>query len=446
VEDAEDDGAGDAEDKHQESLTEEPLAHLLVCSLKGMVEAAALHEREEGEEEAIGVFAFEHEIDTEEDSGENVEDVREPEGQRGNEVAGGGCDGSLGALGDGFDAEAVGHGKPVDPGGEVGDADREFGGELAEVAQDGGKADGEEDRQDEGDTEDEKKDGRGAGDAAAADVRGGDAADDGHQDGGEEGTDVDDQQLLLQGPGEGEEEEDAEAEEDVAANVAARLLFTGREVGRRGGQRILLCRELDAASVRRGRSGAGVRRLVQAGEDGCDCFVRGKGGGVDGEAGEAGVEGVAAGETELGCGGVFEEGAADVLQHAAIEEGGEGGVEEDSEGGRGLLEEETVGEVLGGSAAEGEDGVGLAEGGGEGGGLEAAEAGFAVALEELGDCGSGALLEVSVEVEEVPAELGREKTADGGFAGSHEAGEDETFKVCGNKDGGGVGLLGQGIG
>jgi len=186
--------------------------------------------------------------------------------------------------------------------------------------------------------------------------------------------------------------------------------------------------------------------VVQGGENGCDCFVRGEGGGVDGEAGEAGVERVTAGEAELGCCGVFEDGAADVLQHAAIEEGGEGGVEEDGEGGRGLLEEETVGEVLGGSAAEGEDGIGLAEGGGECGGLEAAEAGFAMALEELGDRGSGALLEVSIEVEEVPAELGREKAANSGFARTHEAGKDETFKVCGSGDGGGVGLLGQGIG
>jgi len=241
VEDAEDDGAGDAEDEHQEALTEEPFAHLQVCSLEGMVETAALRKREEGEEEAIGVFAFEHEVDTEEDSCENVEDVCEPEGQRGNEVAGGSGDGSLGALGDGFDAEAVGHGKPVDPGGEVGDADREFGGELAEVAQNGRETDGEEDRQDEGDAENEKKDGYRAGDATATDVKGGDVADDGHQDGGEESADVDDQQLLLQGPGEGEEEEDAEAEEDVAANVAAGLFFTGGEVGRRGGQRILSC-------------------------------------------------------------------------------------------------------------------------------------------------------------------------------------------------------------
>ncbi len=191
--------------------------------------------------------------------------------------------------------------------------------------------------------------------------------------------------------------------------------------------------------------------MIQGGEDGGDGLLRGEGGGVDGEAGETGVEGVAAGKAELGLGWVREdrtgEGwSAEILKHAAVEEGGEGGVEEDGEGGGGLLEEEAVGEVFGGSAAEGEDGVGVAEGGGEGGGLETAEAGFAVALEELGDGGSGAVLEVGVEVEEVPAEALGEEAADGGLAGAHEAGEDETLKVRGNGEGGGLIRLGERVG
>src|ERR1700733_10628156 len=99
---------------------------------------------------------------------------------------------------------------------------------------------------------------------------------------------------------------------------------------------------------------------------------------------------MAALEAELGGGGVCEDGARDLLKHAAVEEGGEGGVEEDGEGGGGLLEEEAVGEVFGGSAAEGEDDVAVAEGRGEGSGFEAAEAGFAVLLEELRDGGVGA--------------------------------------------------------
>ena len=165
-------------------------------------------------------------------------------------------------------------------------------------------------------------------------------------------------------------------------------------------------------------------------------MVGGEVGGVDGEVGEAAVEGVAFVEAELGGGGVGEDGAGDVLQHAAVEEGGEGGVEEDGEGGGGLFEEEAVGELFGGSSAEGEDGVVVAEGGGEGGGFEAAEVGFAVVGEELGDGGAGACFEVGVEVEEAPVEAGGEEASDGGLACSHEAGEDEALEMRGD---GGVG-------
>ncbi len=154
-------------------------------------------------------------------------------------------------------------------------------------------------------------------------------------------------------------------------------------------------------------------------------------GGVDGEVGEAAVEGVAPGEAELGGGGVGEDGAGYVLQHAAIEEGGERGVEEDGEGVRGLFEEKAVGELFGGAAAEGEDGVVLAEGGGEGGGFEAAEVGFAVTLEELGDGGSGAGFEVGVEVEEGPVDAGGEEAAYCGLACSHETGEDKAAEMQG---------------
>jgi len=63
---------------------------------------------EEGEEEAVGVFAFEHEVDAEEDGGEDVEEVREPERDRGEEIAGGGIESADGALGDGVDAESCG--------------------------------------------------------------------------------------------------------------------------------------------------------------------------------------------------------------------------------------------------------------------------------------------------------------------------------------------------
>src|SRR5260370_12258777 len=111
------------------------------------------------------------------------------------------------------------------------------------------------------------------------------------------------------------------------------------------------------------------------------------------------------------------------MKYAAVEEGGEGGVEEDGEGGGGLFEEEAVGELFRGAAAEGEDGVVLAEGGGESGGFEAAEMGLAVALEELGDGGAGASLEVGVEVEEAPVEAGGEGGGDGGVSRSYRSRE-----------------------
>ena len=78
---------------------------------------------------------------------------------------------------------------------------------------------------------------------------------------------------------------------------------------------------------------------------------------------------MAGGEAGLGGGGVGEDGAggcgiAEVLEHAAVEEGGEGCVEEDGEGGRGLFEEEAVGQALGGASAEGDYGGPMGEGGG----------------------------------------------------------------------------------
>src|ERR1700730_14860873 len=50
------------------------------------------------------------------------------------------------------------------------------------------------------------------------------------------------------------------------------------------------CGKLDAESLPDGGSGLGVWRLVQGGEDGFDGVFGGEVGGVDGEAGETGVE------------------------------------------------------------------------------------------------------------------------------------------------------------
>jgi len=169
--------------------------------------------------------------------------------------------------------------------------------------------------------------------------------------------------------------------------------------------------------------------------------------------GEAAIDGLAGEEALLGGGGVGEIGAglrrgcgrAEVegLDHAAVVERGKGRIEKDGCGGRGLLEQEAVGEGFGGATAEGEDDVVAAERGGKCLRFKLTEAGFAVRGEDGWDGHVGAGLDVSVEVEEVPAEAVGEQAADGGLAGAHEAGEDEAAKVGrrgGGRDGHLVGL------
>jgi hypothetical protein len=62
----------------------------------------------------------------------------------------------------------------------------------------------------------------------------------GHENNGEERCDVEDQQLLLEGPGEGEQEKDADAEEDVSANGYTGFFVTAIEGDGWGGQLVLL--------------------------------------------------------------------------------------------------------------------------------------------------------------------------------------------------------------
>jgi hypothetical protein len=74
----------------------------------------------------------------------------------------------------------------------------------------------------------------------AAEVQLCDTDDNGHEDDGEESADVEDQQLLLEGPGEGEEKEDGDGEEDIAADGRSGLLLVRGEVREDGGQLVLL--------------------------------------------------------------------------------------------------------------------------------------------------------------------------------------------------------------
>ena len=111
--------------------------------------------------------------------------------------------------------------------------------------------------------------------------------------------------------------------------------------------------------------------------------------------------------------------------HAACEKGFHGRVEPDDWDALGL--EEFGSAVLRiGAAAECEysrfaEFDSAAESGAELGGLEQAEGGFAVALEEFGDAGAGGVFDELVEIDEAPGELAGELSADGGFAGAHEA-------------------------
>jgi hypothetical protein len=235
VQGGEDDGAADAEDEHEGALAEEPLAHAEIGDAEGLVKAFAGFDGNEGEEVVVRVIAFEHEVDAEEEGGEEIEDVAEPKRGGGEEVLRGGSDHALGPGGERVDSELVGHGEVLELGDDAGDAGGEVDGEVFEVVEDGGKADDEEAGDGDGYGGDESNDGDGAGGMPATDAEAHDLVDSGHEDDSEEGADVDDLQDLAEVPGEnqkegyGEDEEDVAADGDVMATVA--LQFFDRQNG-----------------------------------------------------------------------------------------------------------------------------------------------------------------------------------------------------------------------
>ena len=224
VEDREDDGAADAEDEHEQALAEEPFAHLGVGALEGGVEADAGSFGEERKKEVIGLAAFEHEVDAEKDGGEDVEEVAEPVGERGEEVGGRGGEGSLRLAGGRGKIDLLGEGEALEFRDQKREVRGEVGDELPEIADDGGKGDGEEeDERSDADSKQED-DGDDAGGAAAADLCVLNAQDERHKHDCKERADVDDLELFEQVPGEIQGEDHAEEEGDMAAgDVAARL-------------------------------------------------------------------------------------------------------------------------------------------------------------------------------------------------------------------------------
>ncbi len=149
VQESEDDGAGDSEDEHQEALADEPLADLLVGALEGVVEPNAAREREERKKEMIGMLAFEHEIEAKERGGEDVEEVREPQRERGEEIGCAGSEGFFAASRNGLNIQPIDEGKVVDFFDETGETMGELIGELSEIVKDRGQSEKEEEGKDE---------------------------------------------------------------------------------------------------------------------------------------------------------------------------------------------------------------------------------------------------------------------------------------------------------
>jgi hypothetical protein len=77
-----------------------------------------------------------------------------------------------------------------------------------------------------------------------------------------------------------------------------------------------------------------------------------------------------------------------------------------------------------GAAAEGEDAV-AGEGEGEFAMLDVAEGGFAIVGEDVGDGAAFGGFDTVIEVDEGEVQVLGEAAADGGFAGAHEADEDD---------------------
>ena len=159
VQESEDDGAGEAKDEHQQSLAEEPLADFPIGAPQGGVKTDTPRTGEEGEEEVVRVLALEHEVDTEQAGGDDVEDMGEPKGEICNEVAGRGGDRFFRACGYGVDIESSNKRQLVKPGDEAWNAVGEFVGEEREVAYHGRKTDKEEEREDESYADQEENDG-----------------------------------------------------------------------------------------------------------------------------------------------------------------------------------------------------------------------------------------------------------------------------------------------
>ena len=145
------------------ALAEEPLAHADLGAVKGDGEAEAVFHGEKRHEPAVGVLAFEHEVDAEDEGGEQIEDAGPSSGgRRRRDIRRWRRAASSAFCGDGVDAELVGVGEVLEAGDDGGDAGGQVGGELVEIADDGRQAEGEEEGDGEEGEAEQKRDGEAA--------------------------------------------------------------------------------------------------------------------------------------------------------------------------------------------------------------------------------------------------------------------------------------------
>jgi hypothetical protein len=173
-------------------------------------------------------IALHHEVDAEDERCDEVQHLAQPQGCGGEEILHGRGGHALRVLGDGVDAEPVGHGQALQLRDQDRQALREIGGKPLQIVQHRRKAKQKKDGQDEEHRKDEAEDGDGPRGMPAADGYSHDLRDRGGKHHGEESADVHQPQHGAQPPGQSQAQQQHDGEDDVAANGARGAL------GRRG--------------------------------------------------------------------------------------------------------------------------------------------------------------------------------------------------------------------
>ncbi len=191
VQSGEDDGAAEAEDEHEGELAEEPAAHAQFGDDEGSGQTLAGFGLDEGEQVVVDELAFEHEVDAEDERGDEGEETADPERGGGQHVLGGGGDDVFAFGGEGVEAELVGQGQALEVVDEAGDTAGKFGGEVLNVMHDRRQGEDEEEGEGDEDGEHQGNDRQGTRGRPVADAQTHDVLHHGHEDDGEESADVD---------------------------------------------------------------------------------------------------------------------------------------------------------------------------------------------------------------------------------------------------------------